>query len=291
LTIRREEAQQSLDKPAPNRRLTKQPAGGKLGGMKPAARDIDQLITRAAELLCGARYAVALSGAGISTPSGIPDFRSPASGLWNRVDPFAVASIFAFRRRPEDFYEWVYPLARQIAEAQPNPAHLALARLESAGLLRAVITQNIDGLHQAAGSRCVHEVHGHLRQATCMRCSKVVSTDSLIADFIAHHHVPHCACGGVLKPNVVLFGELLPAETWAAAERDAAACDLMLVAGSSLEVEPVVGLPLVAADHGARFIIVNYEPTTMDRQADVVIHQDVAEVLPRLADMAINTRG
>jgi NAD-dependent protein deacetylase/lipoamidase len=279
--------------------LTKQLTGGKLDGVKPATPDIDQPIARAADLLREAHYAVALSGAGISTPSGIPDFRSPDSGLWNRTDPFAVASIFAFRRRPEVFYDWIHPLARQIAEARPNPAHLALARLESAGLLRAVITQNIDGLHQAAGSRNVHEVHGHLREATCMRCAKVVPTDSLTADFIAHRRIPHCACGGVLKPNAVLFGELLPAETWGAAERAAARCDLMLVAGSSLEVEPVAGLPLLAADHGARLIIVNYEPTTMDRQADVVIHQDVAQVLPRIAevlgicakaDLAINTR-
>ena len=266
--------------------------------MKPATSDIDQLIARAADLLREAHYAVALSGAGISTPSGIPDFRSPDSGLWNRTDPFAVASIFAFRRRPEDFYDWIHPLARQVAQAQPNPAHLALAHLESAGLLREVITQNIDGLHQAAGSCNVHEVHGNLREATCMRCARVVSTDSLMADFIADHRIPHCTCGGVMKPNVVLFGEMLPTDTWSAAERAAARCDLMLVAGSSLEVEPVAGLPLLAADHGARLIIVNYEPTSMDRQADVVIHQDVALVLPRIAevlgictraDLAINT--
>ena len=249
--------------------------------------DVAPLVARAADLLRHATYAVALSGAGISTPSGIPDFRSPGSGLWKRADPFVVGSLLGFRQRPEAFYKWIRPLARQIVEAQPNPAHSALARLEAAGRLRSVITQNVDGLHQRAGSRRVHEVHGHLREATCVLCGRTVLSDDLVTAFVERNEIPRCACGGVVKPNVVLFGELLPAETWAAAEQDVSACDVLLVAGSSLEVTPVSNLPRLAADRGARIIIVNLEPTPMDNLADVVIHQDVAEVLPRVVDLVL----
>jgi NAD-dependent deacetylase len=250
--------------------------------------DLDELIARSAQLLCEASYAVAMTGAGISTPSGIPDFRSPDSGLWTKVDPFAVASLFAFRLHPQDFYEWIRPFARLIVEAQPNPAHQALARLEAAGLIKAIITQNIDGLHQRAGSQRVHEVHGHVREATCVRCYRTVPADSLIEKFVEDGQVPRCTCGGLLKPNVILFGEQLPLQVLTAARKDTNACDLMLVAGSSLEMEPAADLPLVALGHDARLIIVNYQPTYLDDRADVVINDDVAEILPRIADMALN---
>ena len=250
--------------------------------------NLEGLIARAADLLRRADYAVALTGAGVSTASGIPDFRSPDSGLWDQADPFAVASISAFQRSPQGFYDWIRPLARLMEQAQPNPAHHALARLQSAGLLKSIITQNIDGLHQRAGSGRVHEVHGHIREATCMRCYQAVSTDGLVGPFLDGGEMPHCSCGGVLKPNAILFGEQLPVEAVTAARQDAAACDLMLVAGSSLEVVPAADLPSVAVDRGSRLIIVNYEPTYLDERADVIIHHDVAEVLPRIADMAIN---
>ncbi|MEJ2555977.1 MAG: Sir2 family NAD-dependent protein deacetylase [Anaerolineae bacterium] len=250
--------------------------------------DLDHLIARSAQLLREASYAVAMTGAGISTPSGIPDFRSPDSGLWTKVDPFAVASLFAFRLHPQDFYEWIRPLARLIVEARPNPAHQALARLEAAGLVKAIITQNIDGLHQSAGSQRVHEVHGHVREATCVRCYRTVPADSLIEKFVEDGQVPRCTCGGLLKPNVILFGEQLPLQVLTAARKDTNACDLMLVAGSSLEMEPAADLPLVALGHDARLLIVNYQPTYVDDRADVVIHDDVAAILPRIADMALN---
>lgn len=240
-------------------------------------------IQRAADLIRNARHAVALTGAGISTPSGIPDFRSPASGLWTWVDPMAVASIWAFRTRPEAFYEWVRPLARQMRSAKPNAAHRALAQLESTGHLHAVITQNIDNLHQRAGSKLVLELHGHLREATCVRCYTVVPALDIIDQFIADGQVPVCACGGILKPNVILFGEMLPVDVLLEAEREARRCDVMLVAGSSLEVTPAADLPLTARQHGAQIIIVNYQPTPVDSQASVVIHADVAYVLPRIA--------
>jgi NAD-dependent deacetylase len=252
-------------------------------------QEIDQLITRAAGLLRQADYTVALTGAGHSTPSGVPDFRSPDSGLWTQVDPLAVASLFAFRLRPQDFYDWIRPLARTMLEAQPNPAHYALARLEAVGLVKSIITQNIDGLHQKAGSQRVHEVHGHLREATCIQCYKAVPADNLIAEFLEGGPVPRCACGGVMKPNVILFGEQLPLNVLTAARQDTKACDLMLVIGSSLTVEPVADLPLMALGHRAKLIIVNYQPTHLDERADVLIHADLAEVLPRIADAAINS--
>lgn len=240
-------------------------------------------IERVAQLIMCARHVVALTGAGHSTPSGIPDFRSPGSGLWEQANPLVVASIFAFRLHPQAFYDWIRPLVKLMLEAKPNPAHYALAELEKMGLLRAVITQNIDGLHQRAGSQQVLELHGHMREATCIRCYKVVPAQPLIDKFLADGQVPVCEdCGGVMKPNVILFGEQLPVRVLNEAIREARICDLMLVAGSSLQVAPASDLPLIAAEHGARVIIVNYQETYLDSRAEIVIHADVAEVLPRI---------
>jgi NAD-dependent protein deacetylase/lipoamidase len=240
-------------------------------------------IERAASLLGDARHAIALTGAGMSTRSGIPDFRSPGSGIWEQVDPLEVASIFAFRRSPETFFNWIRPMARQLLTAQPNPAHLALAQLEVTGLIQAVITQNIDGLHQKAGNRRVLEVHGHLREATCIRCYHVFSTEQFAPAFLADGGVPRCPdCGNVLKPNVILYGEQLPATVMWEAQRYTRQCDLMLVAGSSLEVVLACDLPRRARQHGARLILVNLQPTYMDDQADVTLHADVTDVLPQI---------
>lgn len=242
-------------------------------------------IARAARLLRRARYAVALTGAGISTPSGIPDFRSPDTGLWKETNPLEVASLYAFRRHPEAFYRWIRPLAKTLVEAEPNPGHLALARLEAAGYLEAVITQNIDNLHQRAGSTEVLEVHGHLRSATCIECYRVESTDGLLRAFLASGELPRCPeCSGVMKPDVVLFGEQLPAAAMNAAIAHVSSADLMLIAGSSLEVMPVSQLPLRVHRQGGRLIVVNLRSTYVDDDADVVIHGDVARVLPRIAE-------
>lgn len=249
--------------------------------------DIGALILHAAALLRQSQAAVAFTGAGLSTPSGIADFRSPGSGLWENTDPLEVASLTAFRYHPEVFYAWVRPLARAIRDAQPNPAHKALAALEAAGRLKAVITQNIDDLHQRAGSVRVLELHGALREATCGHCHRVWPGGPILAQFIQDGNVPRCqACGGVLKPNVILMGEQLPETAYQAARRAARQCDVMLVAGSSLEVMPSAGLPLEAVTHGARLILVNLEPTYVDHQAEVVIHADVAEALPQIASAA-----
>ncbi|MCA9970185.1 MAG: NAD-dependent deacylase [Anaerolineales bacterium] len=247
--------------------------------------DLDALVTEAAVLLRQAKHAVALTGAGISTPSGIPDFRSPNSGVWqNVVDPMEVASLYAFKRHPQTFYDWLRPLARLIFDSHPNPAHLALAELEAANLLKCVITQNIDLLHTRAGSQTIFEVHGHLRQLTCIACYELYEMTQFLAHFLDTGKVPRCPqCGGVLKPNVILFGEMLPVKVMNQAQLHARLCDVMLVAGSSLEVAPAGDLPLLAKQSGARVIIVNLGDTYMDHIADVRIYADVVDVLPRLA--------
>lgn len=243
---------------------------------------IDKLVAEAQELLRASRHTVALTGAGISTPSGIPDFRSPESGLWERADPFQVASIYAFRQRPQDFYDWIHPLTKKTLAAQPNAAHVALAQLERYGPVKAVITQNIDMLHTKAGSETVLEVHGHMRELTCLRCYEIVPSDSILPTFIETGEAPRCSCGGVLKPNVILFGEQLPVRTMNRSKKETRLCDLMLVAGSSLATAPAGDLPVMAYETGSRLIVVNYDRTHVDEMADVVIHADVVDVLPRL---------
>ncbi len=242
------------------------------------------MMAEALALLQRATHAVALTGAGVSTPSGIPDFRSPDAGVWQQVDPFEVASIFAFRQRPQAFYDWIRPLARKMLAASPNPAHEALALLEAHGPLKAIITQNIDLLHSRAGSRTVHEVHGHIREMTCIRCYGILDAAPFIDAVVASAVVPVCpACGGVLKPNVILFGEQLPVRVINRARQAARVCDLMLIAGTSLEVAPAGDLPLLARETGSHLIIVNRSPTFLDDWADVVIRGEVEAVLPELA--------
>jgi NAD-dependent deacetylase len=241
-------------------------------------------LERAAEMLAASQHAVVLTGAGHSTRSGIPDFRSPGSGLWERVDPMEVASMDGFRRNPKAFYDWIRPLVKQMMEAQPNPAHYALAELEDLGVLKAVITQNIDELHHRAGSKHVLELHGSVRTATCTRCGEQLPTAEMWPAFVASGQLPHCPhCSGLLKPDVVLFGEVLPVHVMEEALQESERCDVMLVAGSSLEVYPAADLPLQAVQAGAQAIIVNYQPTYMDARAAVVIHEDVALILPQIA--------
>jgi len=243
----------------------------------------DSLILQAAQLIQKAKHTVAFTGAGISTPSGIPDFRSRGSGLWELYDPMEVASLSAFRYDPDKFYKWIQPLALTMIEAEPNPAHIALARLEEAGLLAGVVTQNIDDLHRRAGSEIVFEVHGHLREATCVSCYSCHPTEGFIETFIKTGETPHCSdCGGVLKPNTVLFGEQLPYDVFCGAADLLSQSDLILIAGSSLEMVPVASLPVGPLNTGAHLIIINHYPTYLDERADVIFRQDVAVVLPRL---------
>lgn len=253
--------------------------------------NLEQQIQQAAERIGGANKIVAMSGAGISTPSGIPDFRSPNSGLWDAVDPLSVASIHAFRQNPEAFYNWIHPLARRFAEAEPNPAHYALAELEAQGKLSAVITQNIDDLHQKAGSQTVYELHGHLREVTCTRCYRVETAADLFQNFVSTGAVPRCSCKGVFKPNAILFGEQLPMQAFVSARLAVEAADLVIIAGSSLEVAPASDLPEIALDHGIPMLIINKHSTFLDSRAELVIRGDVAEVLPQVVAQLTALQG
>jgi NAD-dependent deacetylase len=236
-----------------------------------------------AEWVSNVQSVVGFTGAGISTPSGIPDFRSPESGMWDKVDPMRVASIYGFRQNPQAFFDWVRPLTEVTLKATPNAAHLALKRLEELGKLDAVITQNIDMLHTKAGNSTIYELHGHLREATCINCFRVYDNQPIIEKFLEDGKVPHCEdCKGVLKPNVILFGEQLPIIQLQNAKKAARNCDLMLVVGSSLEVAPASDIPMIAKQFGARVVIINLEPTVLDRMADMVIYGDAAEILPQI---------
>lgn len=239
-------------------------------------------IQQAADLIQTASYAVVLTGAGISTPSGIPDFRSPSSGMWTKIDPIAVASIWGYHDHPDVFYRWFVPLAKQIRKAKPNAAHFALAELEQNSRLKLVITQNIDGLHQVAGSGHVVELHGHLRTASCLDCTQQIALEQ-IWSAVEGGQISYCAaCGGLVKPDVILFGEPLPYDALRVAQEAALFSDLLISIGTSLEVEPAADLPHLARRSGSRVIIINRQPTIADNIADVVIHDDVVTALPEL---------
>jgi NAD-dependent deacetylase len=233
-----------------------------------------------AELIRAADSVVALTGAGISVPSGIPDFRSPGTGLWENVDPMEVAHIDVFRRDPERFWQFYGARFQTLDDKLPNRAHLALVELEQAGLLDAVVTQNIDRLHERAGSRELIEVHGTISHSSCLRCGAQYALDdvrSRLAEDAAG--VPRCDCEAPLKPDVVLFGEYLPVDALARAESLAAGADLLLCVGSSLEVYPVAQLPAVTLSRGGRIAIVTQGPTPFDADATVRLSGDVVAEL------------
>ena len=228
-----------------------------------------------AELIRANQPCVVLTGAGVSTESGIPDFRS-AGGIWAEFDPYEVASIDGFRRDPGRVWEFYGLRLGVLAQAEPNHAHVAIVELEARGLVQAVVTQNVDRLHGRAGSRNVIEVHGSIATASCPSCGRREERER-VRELLP---LPRCAdCGSVLKPDVVMFGELLPAEAIDRATALVRAAGLLLVVGSSLEVWPVAGLPDEALAHGGKLAIVNRDPTPYDARAELVIHQTAGEVL------------
>ncbi|MGQ0568167.1 MAG: SIR2 family NAD-dependent protein deacylase [Armatimonadota bacterium] len=236
----------------------------------------------AAILLRTARRVVAFTGAGVSTESGLPDFRSPG-GLLATIDPATIATRSALEQRPREFYEFYRARLARLAQAAPNPAHVALAMLERAGRLHALITQNVDGLHQAAGSRVVIELHGNLREAACTGCG-ATGPIALLGAALERGALPQCErCGRLLKPNVVLFDDLMPEQPWQEAVRAARSSDIMLIVGSSLQVTPAAFLPRETLEGGGRLIIVNREPTPYDEAAAVTIRGDAGHMLPKIA--------
>jgi NAD-dependent deacetylase len=213
-------------------------------------------------------------------PSGIPDFRSPGTGLWEKVDPMEVAHIDAWRRDPDRFWSFYSERFASLVDRRPNPAHEAVAELERRGLVRGVITQNVDRLHRLAGTKRLVEVHGSIEHSVCVQCGGKVTLERVLAQLDGADGAPEClACIAPLKPDVVLFGELLQDEVMAEAQAMAAEADLILCIGSSLEVYPVAGLPGITLGAGGRLALVTQGPTPYDREAEVKLDGDVVDEL------------
>ncbi|MEW5785133.1 MAG: Sir2 family NAD-dependent protein deacetylase [Bacillota bacterium] len=244
-------------------------------------------IERAAELIRQSPHFFALTGAGMSTESGIPDFRSPG-GIWENIDPIKTSSVEVLYNNPRVFYEAGFIRFASITMAEPNAGHRALVDLEKMGLLNGLITQNIDGLHVKAGAQKVWEVHGHLRSGYCLGCKRRFPFEALVHQVELKHIPPTCpSCFNMLRPDVVLFGDSMPAlffEVWDELEKS---CDLLLVAGSSLVVYPVADLPTLAQ----KLIIVNLEPTIYDYRADLVIRDKCGKVLPDIVQLLEGGEG
>jgi NAD-dependent protein deacetylase/lipoamidase len=236
-----------------------------------------------AELIRERQPCVVLTGAGISTESGIPDFRSP-TGIWAEYDPMEYATISAFRRDPLKVWEFYALRFDVLIRAEPNPGHRALAELERRGLVRAVVTQNIDGLHQRGGSRDVVEVHGSIRTASCIACGKSVPLEGVVHALRSSPAPPCPDCGEILKPDVVMFGELLPVDAIDRASALARGAGLLLVVGSTLEVYPVAALPEDTLAAGGALAIVNRGSTPYDRRASVRIDGSAGETLCEVAE-------
>jgi len=244
-------------------------------------------VERLADLVRESRCTVALTGAGISVPSGIPDFRTPETGLWANVDPMEVAHIDVFEGDPARFWSYYRPRFHSLGDKRPNAGHEALAELERRGLLEGVITQNIDRLHRAAGSRNVVEVHGSIETSTCRSCAASYAIGEVDALFDEEGIAVCVACDGPVKPDVVLFGEMLPELAVERARELAAGAELMLCIGSSLLVHPVAALPAVTLDNGGQLAIVTKGPTPYDGDAALRLEGEVdAELSAMLAALA-----
>ncbi|WP_066632744.1 SIR2 family NAD-dependent protein deacylase [Desulfolucanica intricata] len=231
-------------------------------------------INELAQLIRSSLRVFALTGAGISTESGIPDFRSSGTGLWEKYDPIETASVSALKRNPAAFYDLNLQWWRDILEARPNNAHLALAELEKSGHLVGVITQNIDGLHQKAGSTKVWEIHGHLRTVHCMKCKKSYPIENLTEQYNNGINPPVCKCKGILRPDVVLFEDKMGKDFFTSVQI-LTGCDLLIVVGSSLEVYPAAALP----ERVKRVVIINRDPTPWDNRAALVLNDSAGKVL------------
>lgn len=239
-------------------------------------------VGRLADLVRSSERTVALTGAGISVPSGIPDFRTPGEGMWEEVDPMKVANIDAFHRDTRAFWDFYRPRFDMLRDKRPNAAHLALAGLERAGLLDAVVTQNIDRLHRSAGTRELIEVHGSVDTSSCTTCGASWPLEK-VGELFDEEGIAVCpGCMGKVKPDVVLFGEMLPAAAIQRARELAESADLMLCIGSSLEVFPAAGLPELTLANGGSIAVLTIGPTPYDGDANLRLHDDVAEVLPAL---------
>ncbi|MFX0076341.1 MAG: NAD-dependent deacetylase [Candidatus Hermodarchaeota archaeon] len=242
-------------------------------------------IQTAAKLLLNSKDAIALTGAGVSTESGIPDFRSEG-GIWEKYKPEIYGNIQAFLKNPAKFWNMAQEIAPNLFKAKPNPGHYALAELEKMNVIKAVITQNVDELHQKAGSIIVYEVHGSINRFSCLGCKASYTKEQILKKMKREKkNGPSCEyCASPLKPSVVLFGEGLPRFEIFQSQALAQKADVMLIAGSSLSVIPVCDLPLYTLREKGKIIIVNDQPTELDERAAVVIHHKTGTILPLIVE-------
>ncbi len=247
----------------------------------------EELIRQLADLIRANERFYVLTGAGISTESGISDFRSPGTGLWEKVDPIAVSSVTVLQNNPRLFYEAGFSRFSKITLAEPNAGHRVLARLEEMGYIKGLITQNIDGLHLKAGSKNVWEVHGHLRSGYCQGCKKKYPFEVLVQQVKLKQIPPVCHnCSSVLRPEVVLFGDPMPDFFFELQHKMQHECDFMLVVGSSLVVYPVADLPRLAK----KMAIINLQPTSYDRKAEIVVRENSGKALQDLLTVLEDSR-
>jgi NAD-dependent deacetylase len=240
-------------------------------------------LARAAAIVAEMRAGVAFTGAGVSTESGIPDFRSPG-GVWSKYDPeeFAFPRFVSSAEARRKYWAFGLEMYPHMVSASPNPGHVALAELEKRGKLRCVITQNIDDLHRRAGSQDVIELHGNATRVGCLSCDESWPREEIHTRLLAGEWDPRCGCGGILKPKTISFGQSMPPKETGRAFAEARACDVMLVLGSSLVVYPAADLVPEAVEAGAKVILINLQPTPYDDMVSVVLRGKVGEVLPKL---------
>ena len=247
--------------------------------------DLDMKIQKLAILILEAKNIVVLTGAGMSTESGIADFRSPGTGLWEKVDPYEFGSVSSYVANTGKNLNFMLEMGKHIFSARPNKGHKALTKLQKLGKLKGILTQNIDGLHIRAKSKNVIELHGTALEAICMRCNKVVPITVMVNKFLTGSS-PSCEqCNGLLKPNAIFFGEPLRSEVLQQADELIEGCDLFIVLGSSLLVYPVAFYPRKALSMGAKLAIINIQETDVDDDAEIVIHQKIGDILPQIIEI------
>jgi NAD-dependent deacetylase len=251
--------------------------------------NLEEKIEKVVELIHKAQNIVILTGAGMSTESGIADFRSPNTGLWEKVDPYEFGSINSYVANTSKNLKFMFEMGMNIFRAKPNRGHKAITKLQKMGKLKGVITQNIDGLHQKAHTKNIVELHGTANESRCIRCHKVFPITTMINQVMQGNYSPSCEiCNGLLKPNAIFFGEPLLSETLISADKMIEDCDLMIVLGSSLLVYPAASYPDKTLSLGAKLVIINIQETHIDRYADVVIHDKIGEIFPIIVEKVKN---
>lgn len=246
---------------------------------------LEEQIKKLAKLILDSRNIVALTGAGMSTESGIADFRSPGTGLWEKVDPYEYASIDSYIAHPTKNLEFMLETGKAIFSARPNKGHKALTKLQKLGKLKGVLTQNIDRLHHKAKTKNIVEFHGNVMEAKCLQCGEVFPITNMVNQ-VLQGRSPSCnVCKGMLKPNAIFFGEPLESQVLQAADEIIAGCNLLIVLGSSLVVFPVAFYPQKALSLGAKIAIINIQETDMDSLAEVVIHEKIGDIFPKIVSI------